>query len=30
MVTKKGKKISGGKYTKNRKKKSYERVGQKK
>ena len=29
MVTKKGKKISGGKYIKNRKKKSYELVGQK-
>jgi len=29
MVTKKGRKISGGKYTKDRKKKSYERAGQK-
>ena len=29
MVTKKGKKISGGKYIKSRKKKSYERTGQK-
>jgi len=29
MVTKKGRKISGGKYTKNRKKKSSERAGQK-
>ena len=29
MTTKKGRKISGGKYTKNRKKKSYERTGQK-
>jgi len=29
MVTKKGKKISGGKYTKNRKKKFYESAGQK-
>ncbi|MFH1152010.1 MAG: 30S ribosomal protein S8e [Nanoarchaeota archaeon] len=29
MVTKKGRKISGGKYVKNRKKKSYERAGQK-
>jgi small subunit ribosomal protein S8e len=28
MTTKKGKKISGGKYIKNRKKKSYERAGQ--
>ena len=30
MVTKKGKKISGGKYIKSRKKKSYERTGQRK
>ena len=30
MVTKKGRKISGGKYIKRRKKKSYERVGQRK
>lgn len=30
MVTKKGRKISGGKYIKARKKKSYERTGQKK
>jgi small subunit ribosomal protein S8e len=30
MVTKKGRKISGGKYAKNKKKKSYERAGQKK
>ena len=29
MVTKKGRKISGGKYIKPRKKKSYERAGQK-
>ena len=29
MVTKKGKKTSGGKYIKRRKKKSYERLGQK-
>jgi len=29
MVNKKGKKISGGKYTKNRKKKFYESAGQK-
>jgi len=29
MVTKKGRKISGGKYIKNRKKKSYEIAGQK-
>jgi small subunit ribosomal protein S8e len=29
MVTRKGRKISGGKYTKARKKKSYEGVGQK-
>ena len=29
MTTKKGKKISGGKYIKNRKKKKYERTGQK-
>lgn len=28
MTTKKGKKISGGKYIQNRKKKSYERAGQ--
>jgi small subunit ribosomal protein S8e len=30
MVTRKGRKKSGGKYIKNRKKKSYERTGQKK
>ena len=30
MVTKKGKKISGGKYIKSRKKRSYERIGQEK
>ncbi|MBR9702225.1 30S ribosomal protein S8e [Candidatus Pacearchaeota archaeon] len=29
MTTKKGRKISGGKYIQNRKKKSYERAGQK-
>jgi len=30
MVSKKGKKISGGKYIKRRKKKAYERIGQEK
>lgn len=30
MVTRKGRKISGGKYIKSRKRKSYERVGQEK